>query len=257
MALNFVQHNFNQAADTYLDHALLQKHCAQKLLTSIAAYHRSGWLLDLGSGPGTLQHQKSALHQATVCYDISLPMLVKAKQQGANVTVNGDAKRLPFAAQSVQTVISNLMLQWPDDKAAIFAEIDRVLVPEGHVIFTTFLAPSLWQLQTAWASIDNASHTLTFLALMDYQALCQNAGLTVLHLEQWQHDRRFTDMNALFRHFKATGTALPKAAHRQGLGGKKALETLALAYPGAMTESDLILSYYPLLVIAKKSRLYD
>lgn len=256
MSLNLVKYNFNNAANTYLEHAALQKHCAQKMLAMFDECHQSGWVLDLGSGPGTTLHQSSQQVHPTICYDISLAMLQTAKAHGSGMVVNGDASFLPFASNSIQTVICNLMLQWSGNKTQMLSEIERVLVPHGHLIFTTLIEPSLWQLQAAWATIDSAKHTLHFLSEDYYQKLCQTAGLRLIHAETWHHEMHFADMQSLFRHFKATGTTLPKSARGHGLGGKKTLTALASAYNTHITHANLSLSYHPLLLMVKKDSIH-
>ena len=253
MSLKLLQYNFNHAAATYLANAPLQKNCALPLLAYLKDYQSSGLVLDLGSGPGTFSHQATPAPKTIIRYDISLSML-KIKAEG--MAVNGDAAALPFASNSIGTVMSNLMVQWPLDKAPILTEIQRILRPGGYFMFTTLIAPSLWQLQLAWQQIDHEAHTLEFLTTMEYHALCQATGLQLIHSDSWSYDMHFTDIQALLRHFKVTGTTLTKTPQRSGLGGKKSLLALDRAYP-LDRKSRLPLTYQPLLIIVRKEAHHD
>jgi malonyl-CoA O-methyltransferase len=63
-------------------------------------------------------------------------------------------RRAPAAVRrwSVDLAVSNLMLQWCDLDLA-FAEIRRVLKPDGFVSFTTFGPDTLRELRAAWAAV--------------------------------------------------------------------------------------------------------
>jgi len=240
-------HHFDQAAINYLRYAHIQKNPAQKIITLLPNYHNNGLILDLGSGPGTFTHSETAKY-ATIAYDISLNMLKAGKN---NLSINGDAHSLPFADKSISTVISNLMLQWPKHKAHILAEIKRVLLPNGTLIFTTLIQPSLWQLQQAWHELDSVPHTLEFLSLSQYYQLCQQSGFKVISCQSWENIRYFTNLSELLRHFKLTGTSLPKSNRGQGLGGRNILSQLEHIYAKYKTEQGLPLSYNYLMITAQ------
>lgn len=248
-----IQRNFNQAATSYMAHANIQKVSAAKIINSMTKHYKDGFILDLGSGPGTLAHQANN-NYPVILYDLSLAML----KAGVNLpnscitAINGDATHLPFASNSIDTVISNLMLQWPENKPQVFKEIQRVLAPSGHIIFTTLIKPSLWQLQNAWNQIDNAKHTLDFLTLDDYVTLCQNSGLNVIKLQTWESQLEFNDIYTLLRHFKLTGTSMPKSKHGNSLIGVGLIEKLSRAYPKLESETQYRLNYNYLMLIAYK-----
>ena len=61
----------------------------------------------------------------------------------------GDPAALPLAAESVDVVILPHVLEWHGDPHQVLREIDRVLVPEGHVVIMGFNPMSLWGLWRA------------------------------------------------------------------------------------------------------------
>lgn len=56
---------------------------------------------------------------------------------------------LPFASQSIDLVVLPHVLEFAESPHAILREVDRVLVPEGHIVLTGFNPWSLWGLRQA------------------------------------------------------------------------------------------------------------
>jgi SAM-dependent methyltransferase len=54
---------------------------------------------------------------------------------------------MPIASQSVDLVVLAHVLEFADSPHAVLREVDRILVPEGHVIITGFNPWSLWGLR--------------------------------------------------------------------------------------------------------------
>lgn len=244
-----IRYNFNQAAAQYLANAEIQRSAALKIINYLSKYYQNGMILDLGSGPGTLAHTNSQHDYPTIAFDLSLSMLKTATFRHR---VNGDASNLPFAANSFSIIISNLMLQWSHDKKQIIDEIYRVLKPGGKLILTTLIKPSLNELQQAWRQVDHHSHTINFLASNTYSDLFINLGFKLHQTTTWQKKAYFSNLPALLHHFKATGTSLAKSTSNGGLGGKKQLQLLDIAYRKLAQNGLLPLTYAYLLLIVSK-----
>lgn len=246
---HLIQNKFSNAAHNYLSNAEIQISPALEIINLISKYYcEDGIILDLGSGPGTLEHDKSANYE-TLSFDLSLPML---KLSNSACKVNGEASKLPFATNSISLIISNLMIQWPSNKAKVLAEAYRVLKPGGILIFTTLIKPTLHELQHAWQSVDDNQHTLDFLTKHEYSSLLINCGFGLLESLNWQTTIHFPTLSALLCHFKTTGTNLAKSQSNLGLGGKKRLQKLQEAYQLLSTASGLPLTYAYLLNVAMK-----
>ncbi|TXI92051.1 MAG: methyltransferase domain-containing protein [Neisseriales bacterium] len=244
--------NFNKAANSYLDHAIIQQKPALLLIDKFRQYHTSGRVLDLGSGPGTFSHGKCQLPDNLVNADLSLNML-KQSICNHNDLVCADVTNLPFANSAYSIVISSLMLQWLDDKNKGFAELSRVIKSDGHLLFTTLINPSLWQLDLAYKQIDSDEHIRHFCSEDDYFKLCRSNGFEVLESIIWSDDYEFASMLELFRHFRLTGTTLPQKSQQRGIGGKERLAKLAINYPDMRDGGKFRLSYYYLLIVARKT----
>ena len=99
-------------------------------------------VLDLGCGAGTdslIAAQMVGSEGRVVGIDMTLEMLAKARasaeELGArNVEfLEAEAEALPFADATFDVVISNGVIDLIPDKDAVFAELERVLVPGGRI----------------------------------------------------------------------------------------------------------------------------
>ena len=97
---------------------------------------------DLGSGAGTdslIAAQMVGADGRVTGIDMTVAMLAKARaaaeEMGAtNVEfVESEAEKLPFPDGSFDVVISNGCVDLIPDKDAVFAEIFRVLAPDGRI----------------------------------------------------------------------------------------------------------------------------
>ncbi len=252
--IQLIRNNFDRAAISYALNAQIQRDPAIKLLEMLYKYscdinYNDEFILDLGSGIGTLQHAKSANYDNFIAFDLSGVMLRNSQYKHR---VNGDAGNLPFADNSFSVVISNLMIQWSSDKTKVFNEINRIIAVGGKLIFTTLIAPSLYELQQSWRCVDDNPHTLEFLSQNKYVELLENCGFNILENISWCTTIHFKNLGDLLQHFKLTGTNLAKSNSNIGLGGKLKLKALNNAYELLTTESGLPLTYVYLLIVASK-----
>jgi SAM-dependent methyltransferase len=77
---------------------------------------------------------------------IPLHILAGAEQK-AQVRLNVD--ELPFACDSLDLVVLPHLLEFSDHPHQILREVERIMLPEGHVIITGFNPRSLWGVR--WA----------------------------------------------------------------------------------------------------------
>lgn len=246
--ISIIKQKFSNAAKNYLANANIQRDSALEIISRFTKYHDGGIIFDLGSGVGTLKHQKK-FNDNAILFDLSLNML---KQSGSNKCINGDANYLPVADSSIDMVISNLMIQWGSDKLLILNEINRILKPSSHVILTTLVKPSLIELQMAWQEVDNYQHTLNFDTVQYYEASVIQAGFKIIESTTWQNNLYFSDIYELMHHFKKTGTNTRQADNTKGLSGKEKVKNLAKAYEKQKCALGLPLSYQYLIIVAKK-----
>jgi len=98
---------------------------------------RLGRLLDLGTGSGRLLELLAPRADSATGVDLSRDMLAAARARlgaaglGRTALRQADASRLPFPAESFDTVTLSMLLHHVDDPAAVLSEAARVLAPGG------------------------------------------------------------------------------------------------------------------------------
>ncbi|MCH9712333.1 MAG: methyltransferase domain-containing protein, partial [Proteobacteria bacterium] len=167
---------FNKASNNYEDHAFLQKEVAKRLdqkLNIISS--NSAVILDLGAGTGLLSQQLSErfTDSTIIALDFAQNSL---KNNSTNKKICADANHLPLADNSVDLVISSLMMQWCPDLKQLFSEIHRVLKNDGLILFSTFGPDTLKELKKSWSVVDNDTHVNTFTDMHDIGDQLLNTG---------------------------------------------------------------------------------
>jgi ubiquinone/menaquinone biosynthesis C-methylase UbiE len=98
---------------------------------------RGKQVLDLACGTGIFTLKMAALGAKVIGLDTSQSMIKIASARAPKTRfIVGDARRLPFGAGSFDIVVSNLLIHYLKDLKSLFAEINRVLVPDGEFVFS-------------------------------------------------------------------------------------------------------------------------
>ncbi|WP_301003673.1 malonyl-ACP O-methyltransferase BioC [Arsukibacterium sp.] len=244
--------SFGKACDSYLAAARLQQQVARDALAMLPVIQQ-GQLLDLGCGPGWIHPEFSEYCTGFTAVDLSEGMLAKASsQQQARAYIQADAAALPLAAEQFDKVFSSLMLQWCPRPAAVLAEAARVLAPSGQLVISTLVQGTLYELQGAFATLDQHSHIHPFLpetALI--AAANQLPGIN------WQFERRsyplyYPNVQSLARELKALGANQLAGRSQTGLTGKGYWQKLAAAYEKHRRSEGLPATYQVLFIRGEK-----
>lgn len=231
-----VRRSFDRASAGYEATAVLQASVADELLGRLDPFGlRPGVVLDLGAGTGraTAALKRKYRHALVVALDLAPGMLEEARrhqrlfQRFARVCA--DANRLPFADASVDIVFSSLMLQWCQLDWA-FAEVRRVLKPEGLFVFSTFGPDTLMELRAAWAQVDEYHHVHSFMDMHDVGDALVRAGLMKPVLDVERVQLTYSDVRGLMRDLKAIGAHNLASGRPRGLTGRSRLQQMQAAY---------------------------
>ena len=233
-----VRKSFERAADTYDASAVLQQEVAKRLVERLDYIRlEPSCVLDLGCGTGniTAPMLKRYPKAQIVALDLSLNMLKKTKKHGGWLSkkpqcVCADAERLPLKKDSVDLLISSLMLQWSNDLGATFNGFRQVIAPNGLLMFTTFGPDTLREIRESWATVDNQSHTSQFTDMHDIGDALLQAGFSNPVMDMEIITTTYGTVRELMKDIKNIGASNATAGRSKGLMGKQRLASFEAAY---------------------------
>ncbi|GAB6139878.1 malonyl-ACP O-methyltransferase BioC [Methylosoma difficile] len=215
-----VRRSFADASSSYDQAAHLQRTVGKALLAAIEPSALTGTVLDLGCGTGFLSAellgQGFCQEGQLIALDIALPMLQAARsklkpQQPSYVCA--DADRLPFAAHSIDHIVSNLALQWCSQLGDTCAELRRVLTMGGQLRFSTFGPQTLQELKAAWRTVDGHPHVNHFYSEAQIHSFLQQAGFSQIEVQSVLYCNHYPSVLALTQELKALGAQTVAARH--------------------------------------------
>ncbi len=133
----------------------------------------------------------------------------------------GDFGNLPFDANSVDLVWSNLALLWHPQPDRVFAEWRRVLRVEGLLMFSSFGPDTFRELRSALATLDDTAHVLPFVDMHDFGDQLVEAGFSTPVMDMEVITVTYDTAAALLADVRALG-GNPLATRRRGLVGRGA-----------------------------------
>jgi malonyl-CoA O-methyltransferase len=254
-----VARSFSAAASHYDDVAVLQRQTADELLDRLSLVKiQPQTILDLGVGTG---RNLSLLQQRypearLLAMDIATDMLQRARQryredQGLKrflpsknklQLAAGDAEALPLADNSVDLVFANLALQWCEPKVS-FAEIQRVLKPEGLVLFSSLGPDTLTELRQSWAAVDDYPHVNVFYDMHDVGDAMTANGLSDCVLDIDTFVLTYPTPMAMMRDLKILGAHNVNEGRNRGLTGKEKMRKVIAEYESFRLEGLIPASY--------------
>ncbi|WP_455384762.1 malonyl-ACP O-methyltransferase BioC [Acidihalobacter prosperus] len=236
-----VRRHFERAAEGFDAAAALPREIGERLLERLDVIRlQPARALDLGAGTGAVAEALLRRYRGAQIYavDSAAAMLDLARRRGGwrrrPRVVCADAGRLPLAADSLDMVVSNLMLPWCLPPDAVFAEIRRVLAPDGVLLFSTLGPDTLAELRSAWAQVDAQPHVHPFMDMHDIGDALLRAGFADPVMDAERLQVTYPDVPALLRELKSLGAGNALVGRAPGLGGRGRLKAMIEAYePGA------------------------
>jgi malonyl-CoA O-methyltransferase len=239
-----VRRNFARAAAGYDAVAVLQREVASRMLERLDYVNiEPQRVLDLGCGTGASltalgeRYPKSQVLGA----DASEAMLRAGRGQRAGlrwllpflrgnkaVLVAADASALPFKADSLGLVWSNLMLHWLDDPQPAFRELRRILDVGGLLMFSTLGPDTLKELRASFA--DGYAHTQRFADMHDYGDMLLGCGFADPVMDMEVLTMTYSSVDELFRDLRQSGAGCAMHGRRRGLMGRSTWLAARAAY---------------------------
>jgi len=209
---------FNRAAENYDAAAVLQREVCNRMLERLAYIKlQPARIVDAGSGTGWGTRQLSQHYPTAqmIALDIAIDMLRTAhgrfnwwqKLFGGTrqMQVCGDMEALPFAANSVDMVWSNLALQWCNDLPATFAGLHRLLKVDGLLMFSTFGPDTLKELRASFRGVDQHNHLNRFADMHDIGDMLSHSGFAEPVMDMEYLTLTYADVRAVLYDLKAIG----------------------------------------------------
>jgi malonyl-CoA O-methyltransferase len=226
---------FNRAAANYDTAAVLQREVCNRMLERLAYIKlQPVRIVDAGSGTGWGTRQLAQHYPAAqmIALDIAIAMLRTAHGRfnwwqklfggTGQMQVCGDIEALPFAANSVDMVWSNLALQWCNDLPATFAGLHRLLKVDGLLMFSTFGPDTLKELRASFHGVDRYNHLNRFADMHDIGDMLSHSGFAEPVMDMEYITLTYADVRAVLHDLKAIGAHNATVGRGQGLMGKQA-----------------------------------
>ncbi len=238
-----VRRSFSAAAEQYESADFLQRDMGARLLERVAELDdqaddawRAGTIVDLGSGPAFISAslRKQFPKSQVIALDAARGMLKQASKRFSwrrkFDRICADARALPLASQSVDLVLSNLMLQWIEQPEMVFQQLRRVMRPGAVLLFSTFGPETLRELRAAWAQVDDSPHVNRFVDMHQLGDALMQAGFRDPVMDRDIVQVEYDTVMGLQRDLKALGAHNVRADRRNSLTGKRRMQAMEEAY---------------------------
>ncbi len=249
------QRAFNQAARTYDEVAVLQRHVGEELLSRLSLVRlQPKTILDIGSGTGHFAIKLAARYKDAriISIDIAPDMLKQGRQKLSwmqrrlgrqHQFICADAESIPLATHSVDLVFSNLTLQWCEPPDQAFTEIRRVLAPNGLMHFSTLGPDTLKELRASWRAADTHDHVHHFMDMHDVGDALIRAQLAEPIMDVETITLTYANTIDLMRDLKTLGAHNASSQRQKGLTTARQLDLVKEHYERYRVDGLLPASY--------------
>ena len=175
-------------------------------------------ILDAGSGPS---REAKALRRRypkaeLLALDFALPML-RRRFLDKRILLCGDIVQLPLADASVELLWSNMALHWAADPAAAVREFERVLAPQGLLMFSTLGPDTLKELRAA----AGAARVHAFFDMHDVGDMLVAAGFAAPVMDMEMIAVEYSQNEDLLTDLRRSGQTSARADRARGLAGRR------------------------------------
>ena len=255
-----VRASFERAATSYDSAAVLQREVSDRMAERLDYIKlQPAVILDAGSGTGYgAAMLRQRYPQARVLeLDLAHGMLCASREkqrdgQGmlgrlfrrpVSWQLCADVERLPLADNSVDMIWSNLAIQWVNVPDSVFAEFQRVLKPEGMVMFSTLGPDTLTELRAAFGAVDGATHVNQFIDMHDLGDALMHCGFSEPVMDMEKIVMTYDSVREVMHDLKAIGAHNATAGRNRGLMGKHTWQRICDAYETRRRDGQLPATY--------------
>ena len=250
-----IRQHFERAANTYDAAAVLQREVATRL-TARLDYIRQQPVraLDVGCGTGFITEDLLSRYPKAevLALDLSLNMLqqTRSHKQGrwkkwllparqSLLPLCADAEQLPLKPDSIDLLVSNLMLQWSNDLSQTLSGFHTVLAPNGLLLFSTFGTDTLKEMRQSWSQVDQQAHTSNFMDMHEIGDALLAAGFINPVTDREVITMTYRSVRQLMQDIKNIGASNSHSERHKGLMGKDRFKSFEHAYKQFITPEGL------------------
>lgn len=237
-----IARTFGCAAANYDDVAILQQEVREQLISLLPLF-APRTILDLGSGTGVLSAKLANLfpNANVLGIDIAHNMVEFSRASWQEITnlefTCADADYLPCAKESIDLVMSNLMLQWSVNIKTTLSQSHQAIKPNGKLLFSTLGNNSLYELKNAWSKIDDYMHVNNFSTKDEIINCLSQLKFKNIQIDTINHRYFFNSVYELMLQLKILGANNLQSKRRDGLYGKKTFFMLQKHYQELTTNT--------------------
>jgi malonyl-CoA O-methyltransferase len=230
-----VRRRFARAAPRYLEASRLEAEVGTRMLERLDYVQlKPARVLDAGCGPAREAAALAARYPGAsmLLLDVALPMLKLARsgrsmwsrilRRQARFPLCGEMERMPLASASIGLAWSNMALHWVAGPVRAIAELQRVLVPGGLLIFSTLGPDTLKELR----AIAGAARVHAFADMHNVGDQLVAAGFADPVMEAERLTLTYARGDALLADLRASGQTCALSARARGLSGRNFLAGL-------------------------------
>jgi SAM-dependent methyltransferase len=163
---------------------------------------------------------------------------------GEDLRVAADEEALPFAANSLDLVVSALALQFVNDLPGALIQIRRALKPDGLLLAALIGGDSLTELRSAFAAAESeieggvSPRVAPFTDIRELGSLLQRAGFALPVIDSERIVVRYDSALALMRDLRRMGATNILHERRRTPLKRRTLERITAIYADRFSDSD-------------------
>jgi len=211
-----ISRDFDKVADSYDEHAIIQRKAAQHLFSLTRSHIKSdSVVLDAGCGTGYFHEllRKHKIYCPLFQTDISYNMCKKSDdyssppEYGGTYTFLSDIESLPFGSDSLDMFFSSLTVQWTDI-AKVLGQAFTTLKPNGKLAIATIGHDTLFELKRSSQQLERPLYINdNFIDEDKLRGLCIKAGFKDVQVSVQSIKAEHINIKQLLTSIKGVGAS--------------------------------------------------